>query len=710
MNIVRTPRLFAQSLLLVPLLAASLILSACGGSDNKNTSVSSSSSSANSHSLVPTPVTPSGSGDWPAIKVSANGTKQLKFEWNSAPASTHYKLLKKADANSSYQQVGADIPDPTASGAGSIADAVSVHLTDWVNSRYLVQACNGSNCVDSTEIVTNSAMLSAITYIKASNAEADDWFGWSIALSGDGQTLAVGAPTEDSKAVGVNQDQNNNESPNSGAVYVFIKNANGDWEQQAYLKASNTEQPNKENSKLSLPNDRFGYQVALSPDGNSLAVSAIQEDSPARGINCTQYDLTYSYSSSSSTTSRSLTFNIGAVYIFKRSDSVWAQTTYVKPYNPMEGGLFGTSLSLSGDGKLLAVGTYMEGTYAAGIYDLRSVSSSSCIDFSASSISSSSSSSSAESSSSSSIMGGQESGAVYLFRETDSGWVEETYIKASDAGALDHFGNSLSLSHDGNTLAVGAPGEDSIDTGPTNDYVVVNGVSIIRNNGGVYIFTYANDAWTQQAKVKPYDNGFSQQFGFSLALSGDGNTLAVGAPGDWSKSSGVEAITAGVIGPLGANYDLTAATLSYATGAAYIFVKDAETWRATTYLKASNAQAGYQFGHNLSLSKDGSTLAVGSVEEASGATGINGDPVDSSAKASGAAYIFKLSGTTWEQKSYVKAPNTATNDRFANSLKLDDSGDILAVGAHRESGSSTGINGDKANSSLTTATGAVYLF
>ena len=70
-------------------------------------------------------------------------------------------------------------------------------------------------------------------YIKASNAGAGDRFGWSVALSGD--TLAVGAYREDSAASGIDGDEADNLSPNSGAVYVYTR-AGAEWTQQAYIK------------------------------------------------------------------------------------------------------------------------------------------------------------------------------------------------------------------------------------------------------------------------------------------------------------------------------------------------------------------------------------------------------------------------------------------------------------------------------------------
>ena len=111
-------------------------------------------------------------------------------------------------------------------------------------------------------------------YLKASNTGRGDLFGHSLGLSGDGSTLAVGATGEDSNARGIDGDQENNEARESGAVYVFTRNKEGEWKQQAYLKASNTGR-----------GDLFGRSLGLSGDGSTLAVGADGEDSNAKGIN-----------------------------------------------------------------------------------------------------------------------------------------------------------------------------------------------------------------------------------------------------------------------------------------------------------------------------------------------------------------------------------------------------------------------------------------
>ena len=112
--------------------------------------------------------------------------------------------------------------------------------------------------------------------MKASNTEASDYFGSSVALSSNGRTLAVGASGESSAASGVGGDQASNSIFSAGAVYVFAE-SNSVWSQQAYVKAST---PGRR--------DSFGIFVGLSGDGSMLVVGASGEASPASGINGSQ--------------------------------------------------------------------------------------------------------------------------------------------------------------------------------------------------------------------------------------------------------------------------------------------------------------------------------------------------------------------------------------------------------------------------------------
>jgi len=137
-------------------------------------------------------------------------------------------------------------------------------------------------------------------YLKASNTEAVDRFGYTLSLDNTGNTLAVGAYLEDSNANSIDGNQLDNSETDSGAVYIFTSN-NGSWGQQAYLKASNAEEA-----------DFFGVALTLNEDGNTLAVGAYREDSGTGG---NQLDNTAT--------------NSGAVYVFARIGGIWSQQAYL---------------------------------------------------------------------------------------------------------------------------------------------------------------------------------------------------------------------------------------------------------------------------------------------------------------------------------------------------------------------------------------------
>ena len=154
-----------------------------------------------------------------------------------------------------------------------------------------------------------------IAYLKASNPGMFDHFGEggaldghignSVAISGDGNTIAVGAQHESSGARGINGNQHDESAYNAGAVYVYVRSG-ATWAQQAYVKASNTGRRAAEGGLVG-DGDQFGLSVALSGDGNTMAVGAPTEDSAATGINGDPSDNSVPYA--------------GAVYVFVRDDA-----------------------------------------------------------------------------------------------------------------------------------------------------------------------------------------------------------------------------------------------------------------------------------------------------------------------------------------------------------------------------------------------------
>ena len=267
-------------------------------------------------------------------------------------------------------------------------------------------------------------------------------------------------------------------------------------------------------------------------------------------------------------------------------------------------------------------------------------------------------------------------GAAYLFAADENGdYLQTAYLKASnpESGTDNQFGNAVALS--GNTLAIAAWREDGGSPGINGDQSDTSATA----SGAVYVFeTDASEAWQQTAYVKASNPGPDHNFGAALAI--DGDTLAIGAPGE----------------PTGA----------VGSGAVYVFSReDAGTWRQDAMLKANVIGLNDGFGSQVVLVGD--LLAIGAPGERSDATGINGSDSNENAVDSGATYLFERdSAGDWAQVAYVKASNTDTGDRFGSALALD--GDTLSVAAPSEQSAATGIDGNQGDNTLNGA-GAAYV-
>jgi trimeric autotransporter adhesin len=442
-------------------------------------------------------------------------------------------------------------------------------------------------------------------YGKASNTGRGDSFGRSVALVGD--TLAVGAPGEDSSATGVNGNQSDENADASGAVYIFQRSGSS-WTQQAYIKASDTRATDSFGRAVALsgdtlavaaarsgvgavyifrraggawaqqaivtasngePGDGFGFQVALS--GDTLAVAAIGEGSSATGVNGDQADNSAG--------------SAGAVYVFQRIGILWTQQAYVKASNTGPLHQFGTSLAIVGD--TLAVGAPSEASGARG------------------------------------INGNQldnsyiHAGAVYVFQRTGTAWSQQVYVKASNTAPLAQFGCSLALSED--TLVVGAKSEASGATGVDGDQSDANALGA----GAVYVFHRTGNSWAQQAYIKASNTEAPDAFGFSVALSG--SILAVNAIGEDSSATGLN----------GSQTDNNALD----AGAVYVFRRTGTAWVQDAYVKSSNIERSDSFGSTLALSGD--TLVIAAMAEDGSEIGINRNQADNRAEDAGAVYVFR---------------------------------------------------------------------
>ena len=357
------------------------------------------------------------------LTLTPQAIKNFRFSWPAVAGATGYRLLEDPDSVSGYTEI-ANLSSATTS------YDVEVSLPKRINARYVLEACNSQGCANSVAASVSTSLAEAAGYLKASNTGAGDAFGYyAVALSSDGNTLAVGAYQEDSNATGIDGNQADNSAANSGAVYVFILSG-GTWSQQAYVKASNTQ-----------GSDYFGYALSLSSDGNTLAVGAKWEDSDATGVGG---DDTNNLASAS-----------GAAYIFSRSGGTWSQQAYVKASNTQLVDQFGQALALSSDGNTLAVGASREASAATGVGGDQSDNTAS------------------------------NSGAVYVFTRSGGTWSQRAYVKAPNTEMGDTFGGyGLGLSSDGNTLAVGAWQEDSAATGVGGD----QSDNSVSGSGAVYLY------------------------------------------------------------------------------------------------------------------------------------------------------------------------------------------------------------------------------
>ncbi len=499
------------------------------------------------------------------------------------------------------------------------------------------------------------------TYVKATNTDAGDEFGESIAMWGN--TLVVGAPFESSNASDVNGDQTDNSVIRSGAAYVFVKDDDGLWSFQAYLKASNVgisvnfgekvaisndtiaigspnensiatgiNQPDQSSSfapasgavyvfdrdesndwtqvayiksSNSESSDQFGTEIALS--STHLAVSAPFEDSNSREINGDQ--------------DNNDTEASGAVYVYAKDESnQWYQQAYIKPSNTDSGDLFGSSLALSGN--TLAVGAKSEDSNATGIGGDQQ---------------------------DNSILG---SGAVYVFGfDQATGWNQQSYIKSPNPKLNDHFGESIALS--GNTLVVGEPDQDDVPA-QIESWI---------NLGAAHIF-FRNETlnWTHQSTVYASNPSQSARFGESMYLSGD--TLVVGSIGEGGNATGID----------GVQFNRFSRT-----GAAYLFNKDeAGSWTQLHYIKASNTNSGDEFATTITGYSD--DLVFSAVKEDSNAIFGNGSESNNSASNAGAGYIYRNAPFTNHNLAlttvaYGSSPDKISLVNLNTGLTLDDCSD-----------------------------------
>ncbi|MES9829431.1 MAG: cadherin-like beta sandwich domain-containing protein [Candidatus Thiodiazotropha sp.] len=349
--------------------------------------------------------------------------------------------------------------------------------------------------------------------LEASNAETDDLFGTSVAISGD--TLVVGAIGEDSS---INGGEENNSAFDAGAVYVFTR-SDSVWKQQTLLKASYL----LGSTSNGVIGNEFGYSVAIS--GDTLIVGSPNADSSDD-----HGELNELFPAQSS----------GAAFIFTRNYGNWDLQTSISAINAEKGDGFGASVAISDD--TVVVGAPYEDGNGSGGED----------DNSATNV-----------------------GAAYVFKRLGGEWNQQAYLKPSTAsnGHVNVFGFGFGarVAISGDTIAASYPSGDSLkgeafifkrsgEVWTQQAHLTSNNnmVSHFGNGFGsglalsgdtlavgesksdqAYVYTRNDGIWSQQAIFKGSNTENDDKFASTLAISGD--TLVMGSPHEDSSATGGEA-------------------------------------------------------------------------------------------------------------------------------------------------------------------------
>jgi uncharacterized repeat protein (TIGR01451 family) len=473
------------------------------------------------------------------------------------------------------------------------------------------------------------------------DGESGDQFGVSVSLSGD--RALIGADRDDSVTGG-----------DSGSAYVFDFNGTS-WSETAKLTASD-----------GAASDRFGVSVSLSGDRALIGARLDDDDGSSSGsayvfdFNGTSWSetakLTASDGAASDVFGNSVSLSgdraligarldddsgsdSGSAYVFDFDGSSWSETAKLTATDGATSDAFGYSVSLSGDRALIGAVFDDDSGSSSGsayVFDFNGTSWSETAKLTASDGAASDQFGlSVSLSGDRALIGarldddnGSSSGSAYVFDFNGTSWSQADKLTASDGAAGDWFGWSVSLS--GDRALIGANLDDDSGT----------------DSGSAYVFDFNGTSWSETDKLMPPDGAASDEFGYSVSLSGD--RALIGARLDDDRGSD--------------------------SGSAYVFDFDGSAWSETDKLTASDGTSSDYFGISVSLS--GNRALIGAVS-------ANGNE-----SLSGSAYVFDFNGTSWSETEKLTASDGAAFDQFGVSVSL--SGDRALIGANRDDDSGTG--------------------
>lgn len=501
-----------------------------------------------------------------------------------------------------------------------------------------------------------------LNFLKGERSAENDLFGWQVAISGDGQTLAVGSPFEnDTKPCGGRC------GPRTpvGVVYVFTKSGD-EWTLEERLEPTRLR-----------TDDTFGSSLSLSFDGDTLAVGAPGDDSSHRGRSrADEYELSLGrqgFLGVQLPTGERVYVRSLVAHVNDDGALVDANGFRIEPVISVPGG--STDLTFAEDGNVSCTigGDVVQlGQLTAydfddanelerlnGYYDLY---------FRETALSGSPYTGTPSSGDYGALSVGivelddlaRDSGAAYVFRRTGSDWSEGAYVKPNNTRASARFGAAVSLSHDGTRLAVGAPGEDSAQSNTARIMATPfalegDGFFAVQLPDGNTAYTRSSDFVVDNTGTIRTPEGFALMP--MLVIEENASDLRVSFNGEVS----VYSPTASARQTIGA---ITVA----------LFTQPDE-------LRPLSAR----LSHFL-LETAESGVAVTSTPNSSGAGSVYvRDAFDTSVENAGAAYVFDYDADVWTQSSYAKANAASSGAAFGTSVALGSDGNTLVVGAPYES-------------------------
>jgi hypothetical protein len=306
----------------------------------------------------------------------------------------------------------------------------------------------------------------------------------------------------------------------------------------------------------------------------------------------------------------------------------------------------------------------------------------------------------------------RDTGAVYVFRRTASGWVREQKLTFPDSRPEDRFGRHVELDESGTLLAAWRRFGDPPGPPP----------GPWAHQGFVELFRYSGGAWVRTATISTVNNGCE-----TMGLSGDGNTLVRGcghsveifkAPGWQRVASLPNQVESTVFNPeprvVAVSYDGTSFAMKSVTwdhdfsnlqAWVNVFRLGASGWAREAVLAPGEwSSVAYEdpnegFGQSIAMSRDGRFIAVGAARDAAPGHGVVYPPITPypGTYGLGAVYVYERKPSGWHLRQFIKPNEGGTSfddmSMLGQSLSFARNGKDLAVGGGGDPGVAAVIGG-----------------